>query len=348
MLRLADFGKERQFFKRALQIWNSRAMAEDTRFDLDALLVFGKVVECRSLSKAAALLNIPKSTVSRKLSRLEADLGVKLLRKSTHQVSVTELGEQVYGHSLKILAEANDVRALVEGARQDPQGVLRVAIPGFVGVDFASRAGALFLKRYPKSRLEIRLVDSVDQSIRSGFDVVFEVGPLQDSALIARKVYTLELFLGASAEFLNGLAEPLAAPKQLNKLPFVDSGFYSGSHKLVLSRGARRHELAPFVRARSNSFQISKAYILNGVGVGALPKQMLDSEEVLDGRIAPVFPDWRLESVDVYMIYPFQLSFSNLISAFYETALEAISQRPPRRPPAGADLADVAPARALP
>jgi DNA-binding transcriptional LysR family regulator len=320
-------------------------MAEDTRFDIDALLVFGKVVECRSLSKAAALLNTPKSTVSRKLSKLEADLGVKLLRRNTHQVSVTELGEQIYSHSLKILTEANDIRALVEGSRRDPQGVLRVAIPGFVGVDFASRAGALFLQRYPKSRLEIRLVDSVDQSIRSGFDVVFDVGPLQDSALIARKVYALELFLGASAEFLAGLAEPLAVPTQLNKLPFVDSGFYSSAHRLTLTRGAKRHELSPFFRARSNSFQISKAYVLNGLGVGALPRQMLESEEVLDGRIVPVFPDWRLASVDVYMVYPFQLSFSNLISAFYETALESISQRGRRAPPAAAD---VAPRRAMP
>jgi DNA-binding transcriptional LysR family regulator len=191
-------------------------------------------------------------------------------------------------------------------------------------------------------------VDSVDQSIRSGFDVVFDVGPLQDSTLIARKVFTFEFFLAGSAEFLAGLAEPLTVPTQLNKLPFVDSGFYGGAHKLTLTKGTRTHELAPFVRSRSNSFQISKAYILSGVGVGALPRQMLDSEEVLDGRLVPVFPDWRLASVDVYMIYPFQLSFSNLISAFYETALEAITQRPPRRPPAPGAVPGVASRRAMP
>jgi DNA-binding transcriptional LysR family regulator len=302
-------------------------MAEDTPFDIDALLVFGKVVECRSLSKAAALLEMPKSTVSRKLARLEADLGVKLLRKNTHQISVTELGDQIYSQSLEILARANDIRALVEGSRQEPQGLLRVAIPGFVGIDFTSRAGADFLRRYPKARLEIRLVDSVDQSIKDGFDVVFEIGPLQDSARIARKVFTLEYFLGASAEFLDGLPERLTVPTQLNKLPFVDSGFHSGARKLILTKGNKTYELSPFIRAKSNSFQLSKAYILHGAGIGALPKQMLNSEEVRDGRIVQVLPDCRLEAVDVYMIYPFHLSFSNLISAFYETAVEAITQR---------------------
>ena len=71
-------------------------MEQNLPFDLDALLVFGKVVESRSLSKAATLLGMPKSTVSRKLTKLEADLGIKLLRKNTHQLTVTDLGEKIY------------------------------------------------------------------------------------------------------------------------------------------------------------------------------------------------------------------------------------------------------------
>src|SRR5512139_1286281 len=109
-------------------------MGQNPPFDIDALLVFGKVVECRSLSRAAALLGMPKSTVSRKISKLESDLGIKLLRRNTHQLTVTDLGERIYEHGLGILAEANAVRALAEGSRQEPQGVLRAAIPVFVGI----------------------------------------------------------------------------------------------------------------------------------------------------------------------------------------------------------------------
>ena len=124
-------------------------MEQNLPFDLDALLIFSKVVECRSLSKAATLLAMPKSTVSRKLSKLEADLGIKLLRKNTHQLTVTDLGEKIYGHSVNILAEANGVRALVEGSKQEPQGELRVAIPVFVGIDYASRVGATSCNAIP-------------------------------------------------------------------------------------------------------------------------------------------------------------------------------------------------------
>ncbi len=214
-----------------LHIWNT-IMEQNLPFDLDALLVFGKVVESRSLSKAAALLGMPKSTVSRKLTKLESDLGIKLLRKNTHQLTVTDLGEKVYDHAVNILTEANGVRALVEGSKQEPQGELRVAIPVFVGIDYASRVGATFLQRYPHSRLDIRLVDNMVDPIRDGFDVVFGTGPLQDSTLIARKVFSLELFLCASPDFVR------AARRTAHRAGTVGQ---PAVHRLRLRRATQAH-----------------------------------------------------------------------------------------------------------
>jgi DNA-binding transcriptional LysR family regulator len=304
-------------------------MEQTLPFDVDALLIFSKVVECRSLSKAAALLGMPKSTVSRKLSRLESDLGIKLLRKNTHQLTVTDLGEKIYDHGVKILTEANGVRALVEGSKQEPQGELRVAMPVFVGIDYASRVGAKFLQRYPHSRLDIRLVDDMVHPVNHGFDVAFGTGPLQDSTLIARKVFSLELFLCASSDFVHQLAEPITVPAQLNTLPFIDFGF-GGSRKLTVAKQKRRYELSPPVRARANNFQVCKQYILEGLGVGAMPNQIICTNELRDGSIVPVLPDWNLERLDVHMIYPFQLSFSTLISAFYDTACDIIIENSAR------------------
>lgn len=298
-------------------------------FDLDALLIFGKVVESRSLSKAAALLGMPKSTVSRKLTKLESDLGIKLLRKNTHQLTVTDLGEKVYDHAVNILGEANEVRALVEGSKQEPQGELRAAIPVFVGIDYASRVGATFLRRYPHSRLDIRLVDNMVDPVKDGFDVVFGTGPLQDSTLIARKVFSLELFLCASADFVEQLAEPLDDPVQLNNVPFIDFGF-CGPRKLAVANHKRRYELAPQIRARANNFQVCKQYILQGLGIGAMPTQIICKDELREGTLVPVLPDWAPDPLDVHMIYPFELSFSTLISAFYEAACEIIVENTAR------------------
>jgi DNA-binding transcriptional LysR family regulator len=304
-------------------------MEQDLPFDLDALLVFGKVVECRSLSKAATALGRPKSTVSRKLTKLESDLGIKLLRKNTHQLTVTDVGEQVYAHAAKILTEANGVRALVEASRQEPVGELRVAIPVFVGIDYPSRVGATFLQRYPHSRLDIRLVDNMVDPIKDGFDVVFGTGPLQDSTLIARKVFSLDLFLCASPDFVAGLPEQITEPAQLHTVPFIEFGF-GGPHKVTVTNHNRRHELSPRVRARANNFQVCKQYILRGLGVGAMPTQILCTEELRDGTIVPVLPEWKPEPLDVHMIYPFELSFSTLISAFYEAACDIIVENTAR------------------
>ncbi len=304
-------------------------MEQNLPFDLDALLIFGKVVESRSLSKAAALLGMPKSTVSRKLTKLETDLGIKLLRKNTHQLTVTDLGQKVYGHAVHILTEANEVRALVEGSKQEPQGELRVAIPVFVGIDYASRVGATFLQRYPHSRLDIRLVDNMVDPIKDGFDVVFGNGPLQDSTLIARKVFSLELFLCASPDFVKQLTEPLVDPAQLNSVPFIDFGF-CGPRKLAVTKNKRRYELSPQVRARANNFQVCKQYILQGLGIGAMPTQIICTDELRDGTMVPVLPQWTPDPLDVHMIYPFELSFSTLISAFYEAACEIIVENTAR------------------
>jgi DNA-binding transcriptional LysR family regulator len=304
-------------------------MEQNLPFDLDALLIFGKVVESRSLSKAAALLGMPKSTVSRKLTKLESDLGIKLLRKNTHQLTVTDLGEKVYNHAVNILTEANEVRALVEGSKHEPQGELRVAIPVFVGIDYASRVGATFLQRYPNSRLDIRLVDNMVDPVKDGFDVVFGTGPLQDSTLIARKVFSLKLFLCASPDFVRQLAEPLIDPAQLNNLPFIDFGF-CGPRKLTVAKHERRYEVSPQVRARANSFQVCKQYILEGLGIGAMPSQIICTTELQEGSIVPVLPEWIPEPLDVHMIYPFELSFSTSISAFYEAACEIIIENSAR------------------
>ena len=184
-------------------------------------------------------------------------------------------------------------------------------------------SGTRSCQRYPHSRLDIRLVDAMVDPIRDGFDVVFGTGPLQDSTLIARKVFDMELFLCASREFAAELTEPLVDPLQLKDLPFIDFGF-CGARKLVLVNGDRRVTLSPPTRARANNFQVCKHYILQGLGIGAMPTQIICTTELRDGSIVEVLPEWKPEPLQVHMVYPFELSFSTLISAFYETACEVI------------------------
>jgi DNA-binding transcriptional LysR family regulator len=136
-------------------------------------------------------------------------------------------------------------------------------------------------------------------------------------------VFDLELFLCASPHFVQQLAVPLTDPTQMDSQPFIEFGF-RGPHKLTVVNDGRRHELSPPVRARANNFQVCKQYILQGLGIGAMPTQIICTDELRDGSIVPVLPEWKPEPLEVHMIYPFELSFSTLISAFYEVACEII------------------------
>ena len=109
----------------------------------------------------------------------------------------------------------------------------------------------------------------------------------------------------------------------MNELPFIDFGF-CGPRKLVIANRDRRFELSPPVRARANNFQVCKQYILQGLGIGEMPTQIICTDELREGSIVPVLAEWKPDPLEVHMIYPFELSFSTLISAFYQAACEVI------------------------
>ena len=268
-------------------------MEQNLPFDLDALLVFGKVVESRSLSKAAVLLGMPKSTVSRKLTQTR--VGPRHQAVAQEHASADRHGPRRKG--LQPCGEHPDGgqrRARPgRGQQAGTQGELRVAIPIFLGIDYASRVGAAFLQHYPHSRLDIRLVDNLVDPIKDGFDVVFGTGPLQDSTLIARKVFSLELFLCASPDFVAQLPEPdrrsgTAGRRAVHRLRFRRAAQGRAWPSRSGATSCRRT-----IRARANNFQVCKQYILQGLGIGAMPTQIICTDELREGSIVPVLPDWK-------------------------------------------------------
>ena len=199
-----------------------------------------------------------------------------------------------------------------------------MAIPVFVGIDYASRVGATFLQRYPNSRLDIRLVDTMVDPIKDGFDVVFGTGPLQDSTLIARKVFDLELFLCASPEFVRALDEPMTDPTQLSDIAI---------HRLRIRRTTQADGVAgtsdttscrPWFARAPTTFKCASSTSCRASASARCRRRSSAPTELRDGSLVPVLSDWRLEPLEVHMIYPFELSFSTLISAFYEAARDII------------------------
>ncbi|MBA3896483.1 MAG: LysR family transcriptional regulator, partial [Sphingomonadaceae bacterium] len=160
--------------------------------DLGDLMVFVKVVETESLTRAGAQLGLPKSTVSRRISRLEQHLGVHLLNRSTRAVTVTQDGALFFEYCLRSIGVLRDGERALQSRQHEPRGVVRVAVPAMLGQSLLGPLFARFLEQYPDVRLVSVVSDDAVALLKGGFDVAIGIGPLADSGLIAVKLGTTE------------------------------------------------------------------------------------------------------------------------------------------------------------
>ena len=156
--------------------------------DLGDLVIFTKVVETESFTKAGELLGFPKSKISRRISRLEEHLGSQLLQRSTRAVTVTQDGALFFEYCLRSLGVLRDGERALQTLHRNPQGVVRIAIPYVLGHNLVGPLLAAFLEQYPDVRLVSVLSDDGVGLLRNGFDVALTVGPLASSGLFAAKL----------------------------------------------------------------------------------------------------------------------------------------------------------------
>jgi DNA-binding transcriptional LysR family regulator len=175
--------------------------------DLNRVSLFTRVVEAGSFTKAAAQLGVTTSSVSRALQRLEADLGVRLLQRTTRRLHLTGVGRAYFDQVHGALALVREAGATASEMSEEPQGTVRVTVPPSLASVLVQMV-ATFHQQYPKIRVELsvaqRLVDVVDE----GFDLAVRVGPLRDSSLLARRVGTLRSGLFASREYVRRHGQP--------------------------------------------------------------------------------------------------------------------------------------------
>lgn len=175
--------------------------------DLNRVSLFVRVVEAGSFTKAGAELGVTTSSVSRALGRLEEDLGVRLLQRTTRRLSLTAVGRAYFDQVRGALALLQEAGAMASEMGEEPRGVVRVTVPPSLA-SLLIQMIATFQQRYPKIRVELsvaqRLVDLVDE----GFDLAVRVGPLRDSSLVARRVGTLRSGLFASRDYVRRRGRP--------------------------------------------------------------------------------------------------------------------------------------------
>lgn len=175
--------------------------------DLDALAVFVKVAELASFTRAAEQLAMPKARASARVQALEADLGVRLLQRTTRTVRPTPDGEQLLSRAKQLLAEAQDVGTMFQGSRS-LRGVVRVDLPITFARDVIIPRIPELLAQHPQLELQVSTTDRRVDVIREGFDCVLSIGTLRASGLIAQRLGVLPIVNCASAAYLRRYGTP--------------------------------------------------------------------------------------------------------------------------------------------
>jgi len=268
------------------------------------LLLFARIVESGSFSRAAQRVDLPKSTVSRRIAQLEAKLGERLLQRTTRKLVLTEFGASLLEHARKVVEEVEAAGALAQHRQLAPSGRLRISMPG----DFASLGLATimasFMDRYPAVTLELDLSPRRVDLVAENFDIAIRMGDLpDDSSLAARRVALEHVGLYAAPSYIarRGLPEHPDDLLQHDLLCLLSRA--GGAQPWILTRGKTRWERELPARMTANSPDLLARMACTGAGIAASSTRFANPP-LEKGQLVRVLPEWELPSVTGWAVFP--------------------------------------------
>jgi LysR family transcriptional regulator, regulator for bpeEF and oprC len=299
-----------------LQKWNNR-------MNLNLLRTFSKVVELKSFTKAAQALALPKSRVSRAVARLEDDLGVSLIRRSTRLVAPTELGIKLYHSIEKQLHSIENAIHLLTEVSSKLSGTIRVSAPEDFGLSVLYPLMDKFQDIYPEIRFELIQSNTFLDLNFNDIDVTFRIGKLKDSTLIQKKVASVSLVLAAGTEYLSKNGHPRSLEDLKSHRIY---GFFSENNL-----SAREDLLKQFVDIEThstimscNSFSLLKQIAESNKGIVILPDFFFSILEK-KGGLERVLPSKASKKSNIHLIYPSSRNLLQRTRTFIDFVSQEIS-----------------------
>ncbi len=291
--------------------------------DLNDLYYFAMVVEHGGFAAAERALGIPKSRLSRRITQLETDMGVRLLQRSTRRFAVTDVGNSVYRHAQTMLAEANAAREVVDRLTAEPRGVVRVSIPVGLAQQQMPMLLPEFLARYPQVRLQLHVSNRKVDLINEGFDVAMRVRSKldDDGGLIMRSFGHIQELLVASPRYLNAMGRP-TDPDELAQHVTLSINEDEVRQRWELhgpDGEIRRVELKP--RVSGFDFPMLRSLAEQGVGITLLP-ETLCAQQVRDGVLEVVLPQWRLPQGIFHAVFASRRGLLPAVRVFIDFLVE--------------------------
>ncbi|WP_271963883.1 LysR family transcriptional regulator [Pseudomonas aeruginosa] len=290
---------------------------------LDDMELFVEIVQQRSFRKAAEKLNVPVSTLSRRLSVLEKEMGVRLVRRTTRTLEVTEIGMIYYQRCKPIVDEARNANQDLSDMVSAPAGLLRVSMPVDFSISYILPLIIKYSNIYPDIRFEFDLTPRQVDLIREPLDVAIRLGEQVSSSLIARHLITIPRFLYASGQYLHSYGEP-SNPQELYSHQCLVMNTPQERKFWSLTNGHEQVEVTMHSRFQMNSIGMLKALAVHGQGIAMIAPGVV-KKEVQQGELVRVLPEWSGKSLAVYALTENRLSPAK-ISSFIDFLHEGLSK----------------------
>ena len=294
----------------------------------DAMKAFVRVVETGSFTKAAATLNMSRTTVTQLVQQLEARLRLKLLNRTTRKVNVTADGAAYYERIVQVLDTLEEIETSLPHAAALPRGALRIDVPSPLAALLLVPALPRVHALYPDIVLDLGASDRMVDVIGDNVDCVIRGGELADQSLMARKIADLQLGVYAAPSYLGRLGTPL------HPLELQDS-----AHRIVRFRWARTGNGFPYVmHHEGKSVRIDGQHVLSiddgnaylaagvaGLGVLWLPDYMA-RPHVARGELLPLFEQWTVDAMPLFLAYPPNRHVSKKLRVFIDWVVELMAR----------------------
>lgn len=296
----------------------------DTLSDIE---VFVRVVETTSFTRAADKLGIAKSAVSKSVGRLEEQLGVRLLNRTTRRLSLTEAGSAFYGRTSRALAEIEAARLDAQHHQVEPSGTLRVAAPMSFGIAMVAPLLPSFMRQYPKVIVDLMLDDRQHDIVAEGIDVAIRISQLADSSLVARRLAPIRHVLVASPEYLRRRGLP-ATPDALREHDCLIYTLRASPQAWQFVAADGTETVVP-VRGsfHANNGLALREALLAGHGI-ALMTSFAVGEDLLCGRLQRVLPEYSVPELSAYAVFHQRRHSAPKLRAFVDFLAANFGDRP--------------------
>jgi len=284
---------------------------------LDAMRVFVRIVELKSFTKAAGDLQLPRATVTHTIQQLEKRLGVRLLHRTTRQVSATLDGEAYFQRCVRLLADVEEAESAFSRSAATPKGKLRVDLQGTLGMHFLLPHIGEFFAKYPEVELEIGMGDRLVDLVREGVDCVLRAGEPRESSMVGRRVALLAQVTCASRAYL----ERHGSPRTLDEFRAHRAVNYTGATgKILPFEFLVGDELRTMQLRGSATVSHADAYVTcceAGLGFIQLPRYHVE-RQLADGSLCEVLGKHRPVPMPVSVLYPHHRQLSPRVRVFVD------------------------------